>query len=215
MDDACGIKAGPGACRCRPFLNIRTVVWDRIVLAEFAGSAVREGASKRRNVLRSARPTRMAGTMAAGYTPRARHMREPRRSLAIALGPSLACLHAILCPQERDSPLKSAASKCGRVKRRRSTLRGAPHGTARPLFAFLLSRPNVDMAGGAFILVEERCCRQSRAEVVRPRQHEGVSFPVHHQSARGTRGPVASGCAVSRLRSGQQYAVAINFHDAK
>ena len=80
----------------------------------------------------------------------------------------------------------------------------------------LLSEPGRDFAGGEFLLVEQRPRAQSRAEVVPLARGEAVIFAVHHRPARGTRGVyrVAMRHGVSRIRSGNRYALGIIFHDA-
>jgi hypothetical protein len=81
----------------------------------------------------------------------------------------------------------------------------------------LLSRPDADFTGGDFVLTEQRPRMQSRAEVVRLAQGEGVIFPVHHRPVRGTRGTyrVNMRHGVSRLRSGLRHTAGVIFHDAK
>jgi hypothetical protein len=83
--------------------------------------------------------------------------------------------------------------------------------------AFLLSAPNQDFTGGEFVLTEQRPRMQSRAEVVRLGQGDGVIFPVHHRPVRGTRGlyRVNMRHGVSRLRSGHRRTLGVIFHDAQ
>jgi uncharacterized protein len=83
--------------------------------------------------------------------------------------------------------------------------------------AFLLARPGVDFTGGEFVLTEQRPRMQSRAEVVRLEQGQGVIFPVHHRPIRGTRGiyRVNMRHGVSRLLSGRRHTVGVIFHDSK
>jgi hypothetical protein len=83
--------------------------------------------------------------------------------------------------------------------------------------AFLLSAPGEDFSGGEFVLTEQRPRMQSRAEVVRLGQGDGVIFAVHHRPVRGTRGPyrVSLRHGVSRIRSGRRYTMGIIFHDAR
>jgi hypothetical protein len=83
--------------------------------------------------------------------------------------------------------------------------------------AFLLAKPDVDFTGGEFVLTEQRPRMQSRAEVVRLEQGQGVIFPVRHRPVRGTRGMyrVNMRHGVSRLRSGRRHTVGIIFHDSK
>jgi hypothetical protein len=81
----------------------------------------------------------------------------------------------------------------------------------------LLSRPGADFSGGDFVLTEQRPRMQSRAEVVRLANGEGVIFPVRHRPVRGTRGTyrVNMRHGVSRVRSGHRHTAGIIFHDAK
>jgi hypothetical protein len=81
----------------------------------------------------------------------------------------------------------------------------------------LLSRPDADFTGGDFVLTEQRPRMQSRTEVVRLGQGEGVIFPVHHRPVRGARGTylVNMRHGVSRLHAGERYTAGIIFHDAK
>jgi uncharacterized protein len=81
----------------------------------------------------------------------------------------------------------------------------------------LLSRPDADFTGGDFVITEQRPRMQSRAEVVRLAQGEGVIFPVQHRPVPGTRGTyrVNMRHGVSRLHSGERYTAGIIFHDAR
>jgi hypothetical protein len=82
--------------------------------------------------------------------------------------------------------------------------------------AVLLSEPGRDFAGGEFALTEQRPRMQSRVEVVPLGQGDGVIFPVHHRPVEGARGTyrVVMRHGVSRIRSGQRFALGIIFHDA-
>ncbi len=82
---------------------------------------------------------------------------------------------------------------------------------------FLLSEPQRDFTGGEFVLTEQRPRRQSRAEVVPLARGDGVIFPVRHRPVQGARGWHRASLrhGVSRLRSGERYAVGIIFHDAR
>jgi hypothetical protein len=82
--------------------------------------------------------------------------------------------------------------------------------------AFLLSDPARDFSGGEFVLTEQRPRMQSKAEVVRLDQGEGVIFPVRHRPVHGARGVyrVNMRHGVSRLRSGRRHTLGIIFHDA-
>jgi hypothetical protein len=80
----------------------------------------------------------------------------------------------------------------------------------------LLSAPGQDFTGGEFLLLEQRPRAQSRAEVVPLRQGEAVIFAVNHRPAKGTRGfyRLALRHGVSRIRTGERYALGVIFHDA-
>ena len=82
--------------------------------------------------------------------------------------------------------------------------------------AILLSEPGGDFTGGEFVITEQRPRMQSRPEVVPLRQGDAVIFAVHHRPLQGRRGTyrVTLRHGVSRLRSGQRYALGIIFHDA-
>jgi hypothetical protein len=83
--------------------------------------------------------------------------------------------------------------------------------------AFLLSRPGADFAGGEFVLTEQRPRMQSRAQVVRLAQGEGVIFAVNQRPVRGTRGiyRVAMRHGVSEVTQGRRHTLGIIFHDAR
>lgn len=82
--------------------------------------------------------------------------------------------------------------------------------------AVMLSEPDADFTGGAFVLTEQRPRMQSRVEAVPLRRGDAVVFPVHQRPVRGTRGfyRVTMRHGVSRLRSGQRSTLGIIFHDA-
>lgn len=82
--------------------------------------------------------------------------------------------------------------------------------------AILLSRPEQDFTGGAFVLTEQRPRMQSRAEVVPLMQGDAVIFPVRDRPVMGARGVyrVQMRHGVSRLLSGVRHALGIIFHDA-
>jgi hypothetical protein len=82
--------------------------------------------------------------------------------------------------------------------------------------AILLSAPELDFAGGEFVLTEQRPRMQSRAEVVPLAQGDAVIFAVHHRPVHGTRGcyRVNMRHGVSRVRSGCRHTLGIIFHDA-
>ena len=82
--------------------------------------------------------------------------------------------------------------------------------------AILLSAPERDFTGGAFVMTEQRPRMQSRPEVVPLRQGDAVVFAVHHRPVQGSRGVyrVNMRHGVSRILSGERYTVGIIFHDA-
>jgi uncharacterized protein len=82
---------------------------------------------------------------------------------------------------------------------------------------FFLSQREKDFTGGEFVLAEQRPRRQSRVEVLSPRQGDAVIFAVHHRPVRGSRGYYRANLrhGVSTLRSGERYTLGIIFHDAK
>ncbi|NWK97259.1 proline hydroxylase [Sphingobium lactosutens] len=82
--------------------------------------------------------------------------------------------------------------------------------------AILLSQPDRDFTGGAFILTEQRPRMQSRPEVVPLAQGDAVIFPVRDRPVMGARGVhrVQMRHGVSRLLTGTRYTLGIIFHDA-
>jgi hypothetical protein len=81
----------------------------------------------------------------------------------------------------------------------------------------LLSEPDEDFTGGAFVMTEQRPRMQSRPIVVRLGQGDAVVFAVHHRPVQGNRGVyrVNMRHGVSRIRSGHRHTLGIIFHDAK
>lgn len=89
---------------------------------------------------------------------------------------------------------------------------------AFPLQAMIpLSRPGRDYEGGEFLLVEQRPRAQSAGEAILPDRGELVVFPNRYRPVRGVRGfhRVNVRHGASHVRSGERYALAIIFHDAK
>jgi hypothetical protein len=80
----------------------------------------------------------------------------------------------------------------------------------------LLSRPDQDFSGGAFVLTEQRPRTQSRVEVVPLAQGDAVIFAVNQRPVEGSRGSyrVTMRHGVSRVLSGERYTLGIIFHDA-
>jgi len=81
---------------------------------------------------------------------------------------------------------------------------------------FLLSNPDQEFQGGAFVLTEQRPRSQSRAEVVNLTQGEAVIFAVNARPMPTPRGPrrVNLRHGVSRLHQGERFTLGIIFHDA-
>jgi uncharacterized protein len=82
--------------------------------------------------------------------------------------------------------------------------------------AILLSEPETDFTGGAFVLTEQRPRMQSRPEVVPLGLGDAVVFPVRERPVKGSRGyhRVTMRHGVSRLLSGERFTLGIIFHDA-
>jgi hypothetical protein len=80
-----------------------------------------------------------------------------------------------------------------------------------------LSEPNKDFTGGEFVMTEQRPRMQSRPVVVSLRQGDAVVFAVNNRPVRGNKGTyrVKLRHGVSRIQSGQRYALGIIFHDAQ
>ena len=81
----------------------------------------------------------------------------------------------------------------------------------------LLSAPTAEFSGGEFVMTEQRPRKQSRVEVVPLVQGEAVIFAVNQRPVNSLRGVsrVTLRHGVSRLRSGQRFALGVIFHDAK
>jgi hypothetical protein len=79
-----------------------------------------------------------------------------------------------------------------------------------------LSRPDVDYAGGEFLLYEQRPREQSRGEAIRGEQGEIILFAVRERPTVGKRGFVRATMrhGISRLHRGERYALGVIFHDA-
>lgn len=88
---------------------------------------------------------------------------------------------------------------------------------AFPLQAVVvLSARGADYEGGEFLLVENRARQQARGEALTLEQGELLIFPVFERPVPGKRGFVKAAMrhGVSRLRSGERFALGIIFHDA-
>ena len=81
----------------------------------------------------------------------------------------------------------------------------------------LLSDPDKGFTGGEFVMTEQRPRMQSRPIVVSLRQGDAVLFAVRNRPVQGSKSVyrVNMRHGVSRIRSGQRYALGIIFHDAK
>jgi hypothetical protein len=81
----------------------------------------------------------------------------------------------------------------------------------------VLSEPDVDYAGGEFVLLEQRPRAQSRAHVLKPPQGAFVIFPTRERPNRGSHGYHRVGLrhGVSTVSSGERLALGIIFHDSK
>jgi hypothetical protein len=79
-----------------------------------------------------------------------------------------------------------------------------------------LSRREIDYTGGEFLLVEQRPRAQSRGEAIATEQGEIMIFATRDRPAAGARGyhRLQMRHGVSRIRSGQRYALGIIFHNA-
>jgi hypothetical protein len=84
-------------------------------------------------------------------------------------------------------------------------------------FTFMLSRPEADFTGGAFMLVEQRPRAQSRAEAVGIEQGAAILFTTRYRPVRGARGHYRVNVrhGVATVESGRRVTLGIIFHDAK
>ncbi|WP_336958003.1 2OG-Fe(II) oxygenase [Sphingobium aquiterrae] len=82
--------------------------------------------------------------------------------------------------------------------------------------AILLSQPERDFTGGAFVLTEQRPRMQSRAEIVPLRQGDAAIFPVRERPVQGAKGyhRVQMRHGVARVESGERFVLGLIFHDA-
>jgi hypothetical protein len=80
----------------------------------------------------------------------------------------------------------------------------------------MLSRRAADYEGGEFLLVENRPRQQARGEAIAAEQGDLLIFPVFERPVQGKRGTLKAAMrhGVSRLHSGERYALGIIFHDA-
>jgi len=80
----------------------------------------------------------------------------------------------------------------------------------------LLSRRGADFTGGESLIVEQRPRAQSRGDAIALEQGEGLLFATRDRPARGARGHYRAVIrhGVSRIVSGERYALGVIFHDA-
>ena len=81
----------------------------------------------------------------------------------------------------------------------------------------ILSQMGRDFEGGEFVLVENRPRQQSQVSVITPNQGDLVIFPGFERPSMGKQGMlrVSIRHGVSRIHSGERWALGIIFHDAK
>ncbi len=81
----------------------------------------------------------------------------------------------------------------------------------------MLSQTGRDFEGGEFVLVENRPRQQSFASVITPNQGDLVIFPGFERPYKGKRGMLRASIrhGVSRIHSGERWALGIIFHDAQ
>jgi len=80
----------------------------------------------------------------------------------------------------------------------------------------LLSKPGEDFEGGAFLVAETAPRQQTKAEAVDLKEGETILFPTAERPISGARGPIRARMrhGVSRIRSGERFALGVIFHDA-
>ncbi|MEM7522331.1 MAG: 2OG-Fe(II) oxygenase [Pseudomonadota bacterium] len=87
---------------------------------------------------------------------------------------------------------------------------------AFPIQVVILLSDPATFEGGEFVMTEQRPRMQSRVEVAPLRRGHGLAFAVNERPRQGRRGVyrVKQRHGVSRLRSGERYAMGVIFHDA-
>lgn len=80
----------------------------------------------------------------------------------------------------------------------------------------LLSDPDNDFTGGEFLVAEGAPRQQIRAEAITLRAGETILFPTAERPVPGARGMLRAKMrhGVSRIRSGERYALGVIFHNA-
>ncbi len=156
-----------------------------------------------------------------------------RRTLYARLAPIANRMMEALSRPERYPPsLRAFLARCREAGQTRPTpllLRYEAGGTNRlhqdlygalafPLqVTVLLSRPGRDFEGGEFLLLESRPRQQSLGEAIALAQGELVLFPVRERPVPGARATLRAAVrhGVSRVRSGERFALGVIFHDAR
>jgi uncharacterized protein len=82
---------------------------------------------------------------------------------------------------------------------------------------FMLDQPELDFAGGEFVLVEQRPRAQSAAHVIAPEQGEAVIFTTRWRPVQGSRGHYRVNIrhGVSTITQGLRHTLGIVYHDAE
>ncbi|MEO7990533.1 MAG: 2OG-Fe(II) oxygenase [Chryseolinea sp.] len=80
----------------------------------------------------------------------------------------------------------------------------------------VLTQDGRDHKGGELVLTEQVPRAQSKAEVIRSKQGDGIVITTNFRPMKGTRGYYRSNMkhGVSEVKSGRRYALGIIFHDA-
>ncbi len=80
----------------------------------------------------------------------------------------------------------------------------------------VLTQDGRDHTGGELVLTEQIPRAQSKAEIIRPKQGDGIVITTNFRPMKGTRGYYRSNMkhGVSEVKSGRRYALGIIFHDA-
>ena len=80
----------------------------------------------------------------------------------------------------------------------------------------VLTQDGLDHTGGELVLTEQVPRAQSKAEVIRPKQGDGIIITTNFRPVKGSRGYYRSNMrhGVSEVKTGRRYALGIIFHDA-
>lgn len=81
----------------------------------------------------------------------------------------------------------------------------------------VLTQKDVDHEGGELVLTEQVPRAQSKVEVIAPHQGDVLIFTTNFRPVKGSRGYYRATIkhGVSKVKSGERYALGIIFHDAK